>query len=263
MNNDVKNEHRRQRDCHEKTRPLQAVYLASLALLFCLIVSTPYLIKGNVLLKERIVVGEEIVESALIAVLLIIGYAVSIMYKKELNKCLREIDELTTGKSNLEEKLNEAFGYIGEVNVQVQEIRAVFSALRKYPENKNDFKNILAFFGKRVLGIVNVGWVTFRIIDPDNFRTLHEHWETRGSAVALNHGISNKAIVNNAAIHGCSVVGSRYENLRIKVFCILPIEKLAVHQRILVEAIVNNLEMLFVIFTSEHYRESYLKKRQA
>jgi len=26
---------------------------------------------------------------------------------------------------------------------------------------------------------------------------------------------------------------------------------------------VNDLEMLFVIFTSEHYRESYLKKRQA
>jgi hypothetical protein len=258
-----KSTRRRQSDCHGKTRPLQAVYLSSVVLLFCLVVSTPYLIKGNLLLRERIVVGEEIVESALIAVLLIIGYVVSVMYKRELNKCLREIDELTTGKSNLEEKLNEAFGYIGEVNVQVQEIRAVFSTLRKYPENKNDFKNILAFFGERVLGIVNVDWVMFRIIDPDNFRTLREHWEARGSAVALNHCISNKAIVNNGAINGCSVVGSPYENLSIKVFCILPIEKLATNQRILVEAIVNDLEMLFVIFTSEHYRESYLKKRQA
>jgi len=254
---------RRQSDCQKKTRPLQAVYLASLIVLFCLIVSTPYLIKGNLLLRERIVVEEEIVESALIAVLLIIGYVVSIMYKKELNKCIREIDELTTGKSNLEEKLNEAFGYIGEVNVQVQEIRAVFSALKKYPENKNDFKNILAFFGQKVLGIVKVDWVMFRIIDPDNFRTLREHWEARGSAVALNHGISNKAIVNNGAINGGSVVGSRYENLSIKVFCILPIEQLTTNQRILVEAIVNDLEMLFVIFTSEHYRESYLKKSQA
>lgn len=258
-----KSTRRRQSDCQKKTRPLQALYLASLVLLFCLIVSTPHLIKGNVLLRQRIVVGEEIVESALIAVLLFIGYVVLIMHKKELNKCLREIDELTTGKSDLEEKLDEAFGYIGEVNVQVQEIRAVFSTLRKYPENKNDFKNILAFFGERVLGIVNVDWVMFRIIDPDNFRTLREHWEARGSAVALNHAISNKAIVNNAAIDGCSVVGSPYENLRIKVFCILPIEKLATNQRILVEAIVNDLEMLFVIFTSEHYRESYLKKRQA
>lgn len=254
---------RRQSDCQKKTRPLQAVYLASLIVLFCLIVSTPYLIKGNLLLRERIVVEEEIVESALIAVLLIIGYVVSIMYKKELNKCIREIDELTTGKSNLEEKLNEAFGYIGEVNVQVQEIRAVFSALKKYPENKNDFKNILAFFGQKVLGIVKVDWVMFRIIDPDNFRTLREHWEARGRAVALNHGISNKAIVNNGAINGGSVVGSRYENLSIKVFCILPIEQLTTNQRILVEAIVNDLEMLFVIFTSEHYRESYLKKSQA
>ena len=254
---------RRQNDCQKKTRPLQAVYLTSLIVLFCLIVSTPYLIKGNVLVKERIVVGEEIVESALIAVLLIIGYVVSIMYKRELNKCIREIDELTTGKINLEEKLNEAFGYIGEVNVQVQEIRALFSTLKKYPENNNDFKNILAFFGQKVLGIVNVDWVTFRIIEPDSLRTLREHWEARGSAVALNHGISNKAIVNHAAINGCSVVGSRYENLSIKVFCILPIEQLTTNQRILVEAIVNDLEMLFVIFTSEHYRESYLKKSQA
>jgi hypothetical protein len=258
-----KSTRRRQSDCQKKTRPLQAVYLASLIVLFCLIVSTPYLIKGNVLVKERIVVGEEIVESALIALLLIIGYVVSIMYKRELNKCIREIDELTTGKINLEEKLNEAFGYIGEVNVQVQEIRALFSTLKKYPENNNDFKNILAFFGQKVLGIVNVDWVTFRIIEPDNLRTLREHWEARGSAVALNHGISNKAIVNHAAINGCSVVGSRYENLSIKVFCILPIEQLTTNQRILVEAIVNDLEMLFVIFTSEHYRESYLKKSQA
>ena len=254
---------RQQNDCQKKTRPLQAVYLTSLMVLFCLIVSTPYLIKGNFLLRERIVVEEEIVESALIALLLIIGYVVSIMYKRELNKCIREIDELTTGKINLEEKLNEAFGYIGEVNVQVQEIRALFSTLKKYPENNNDFKNILAFFGQKVLGIVNVDWVTFRIIEPDNLRTLREHWEARGSAVALNHGISNKAIVNHAAINGCSVVGSRYENLSIKVFCILPIEQLTTNQRILVEAIVNDLEMLFVIFTSEHYRESYLKKSQA
>ena len=254
---------RQQNDCQKKTRPLQAVYLTSLMVLFCLIVSTPYLIKGNFLLRERIVVEEEIVESALIALLLIIGYVVSIMYKRELNKCIREIDELTTGKINLEEKLNEAFGYIGEVNVQVQEIRALFSTLKKYPENNNDFKNILAFFGQKVLGIVNVDWVTFRIIEPDNLRTLREHWEARGSAVALNHGISNKAIVNHAAINGCSVVGSRYENLSIKVFCILPIEQLTTNQRILVEAIVNDLEMLFVIFTSEHYRESYLKKSRA
>ena len=254
---------RQQNDCQKKTRPLQAVYLTSLMVLFCLIVSTPYLIKGNFLLRERIVVEEEIVESALIALLLIIGYVVSIMYKRELNKCMREIDELTTGKINLEEKLNEAFGYIGEVNVQVQEIRALFSTLKKYPENKNDFKNILAFFGQKVLGIVNVDWVTFRIIEPDNLRTLREHWEARGSAVALNHGISNKAIVNHAAINGCSVVGSHYENLSIKVFCILPIEQLTTNQRILVEAIVNDLEMLFVIFTSEHYRESYLKKSRA
>ena len=254
---------RQQNDCQKKTRPLQAVYLTSLMVLFCLIVSTPYLIKGNFLLRERIVVEEEIVESALIALLLIIGYVVSIMYKRELNKCIREIDELTTGKINLEEKLNEAFGYIGEVNVQVQEIRALFSTLKKYPENNNDFKNILAFFGQKVLGIVNVDWVTFRIIEPDNLRTLREHWEARGSAVALNHGISNKAIVNHAAINGCSVVGSHYENLSIKVFCILPIEQLTTNQRILVEAIVNDLEMLFVIFTSEHYRESYLKKSRA
>ena len=258
-----KNSRRTQSDCQRKTRPLQVVYLASLTLLFCLIVSTPYLIKGNILLRERIVVGEEIVEGALIAMLLIIGYVFSVMYKKELNKCIREIDELTTGKSNLEAKLTEAFGYIGEVNVQVQEIKTLFSTLRKYPESKNDFKNILSFFGERVLGIVNVDWVMFRIIDPDNFRTLREHWEARGSAIALNHSVSNKAIVNNTAIDGCSVVGSRYENLSIKVFCILPIKKLATNQRILVEAIVNDLEMLFVIFTSEHYRESYLKKSQA
>ena len=77
----------------------------------------------------------------------------------------------------------------------------------------------------------------------------------------LKHNISNRAIVSNEAIAECSVVGTQQENLTIKAFCILPTEDLAESQKILIRAIVSELEMLFIIFNSGYKRESYLKNK--
>jgi len=237
---------RRQSDIRKKTRLLKAAYLSSLTLLLGLVVFTPYLIRSGLWLKGRIIVEEEIFEGALIALLLLVGYFASRGYKKELDKYAKELKELATKRVDLENKLNDAFCYIGAVNVQLLEIKSVLTAQKRYPENKRDFKHIQSVFARRALGIANVDWVMFRIIKPDTLRTLQEHSETRGDGIA-----------------GCSVVCSEQENLTIKACCILPIENLTENQKILIGAIVNELEMLFIIFSSEYYRVDYLKKGQA
>ena len=263
MNESKESESQRQRDVEKKIKLIQAVYLAGLALLFFLVVLTPYFIQGNFQLKNRGIVREEIAEGAVIALLLIVGYFASVIHKKEFGKYQKELIELTTCKCDLENRLKDAFYYIGEVNVQLLEIKSVFSALQKYPESKKDYRSILMFLGRKALEIANVDWVMFRIINPDNLRTIHEHSETRGSAILLKHNISNRAMVSNEAIADCSVVSSEQENLSIKAFCILPTEELTASQGILIGAIVNELEMLFIIFNSEYYREGYLKNKQA
>jgi len=224
-------------------------------------VLTPYFIQGNFQLKNRGIVREEIAEGAVIALLLIVGYLASILYKKEFDKYHKDLTELITCNYDLENSLNDAFSYIGEVNVQLLEIKSVFSALQKYPESRKDYRSVLIFLARKALGIVNVDWVMFRIVNPQSLRTIQEYSETRGSAILLKHNISNRAIVSNEAIADCSVVSSEQENLTIKAFCILPSGKLTENQIILLRAIVSEVEMLFIIFSSEYYREGYLKKK--
>ena len=263
MHMDKESEHRRQRDVQKKIRLVQAIYLSCLTLLFFLVVLTPYFIQGNLQLKHRAIVREEIAEGAVIALLLIVGYLASVLHKKEFDKYQRELTDLTTCKYDLESRLNDAFSYIGEVNVQLLEIKSVFSALQKYPESKKDYRSVLIFLARKALGIANVDWVIFRIINPESLRTIQEYSETRGSAILLKHNISNRAIVSCEAIADCSIVRSEQENLTIKTFCILPTEKLTDNQTILLRTIVSEVEMLFIIFSSEYYREGYLKNKQA
>jgi hypothetical protein len=261
MNKGKESKHRSQRDIQAKVKLLRTLYLAGLSLLFFLVVLTPYFIQGNFQLKNRGIVREEIAEGAVIALLLIVGYLASRLHKREFDKYHKELSELATCKYDLEDRLNDAFSYIGEINVQLLEIRSVFSALQKYPESKKDFRNILIFLARKTLGIVNVDWVMFRIINPESLRTIQECSETRGSAILLKHNISNRAIVSNEAIAEFSVVSSEQENLAIRTFCILPTEELKESQEILIQAIVNELEMLFIVFSSEYNQEGYPKKK--
>ena len=255
-----KNSRRRERDIRKKTRLLKRFYVSSLALLFALMVLTPYLIRSGLWLKGRVIVGEEIVEGVLIALLLLVGYLTSTVYKKELHKYVQELREAATRKVDLENKLSDAFGYIGTVNVQLLEIKSAFSALQKYPESKKDYRSVLIFLARKALGIANVDWVMFRIINPESLRTIQEYSETRGGVLLLRHNISNRALVSSETIADCSVVSSEQENLTIRTFCILPTEKLTDNQIILLRTIVSEAEMLFIIFSSEYYKEGYLKK---
>ena len=261
MNKDKESEHQHHRDVQKKIRLLQTVYLAGLILLFFLVVLTPYFIQGNFQLKNRGIIREEIAEGAVIALLLVVGYLASIVHKKEFDKYQEKLSELTTRKFDLENRLNDAFSYIGEVNVQLLEIKSVFSALQKYPESKKDFRSVLLFLARKALVIANVDWVMFRIINPESLRTIQEYSETRGSALLLKHNISNRALVVREAIADCSVMGSEQENLTIKAFCILPSENLTENQKILIRAIVSELEMLFILLRCKYYKEGYLKKR--
>ena len=255
------NSRRRQIDIEKKTRSLKAAYVSSLTLLFLLMVLTPYLVGSGLFLRARLIVGEEIVEGVLIALLLLAGYFASIVYKKELDKYSRELEELAVKKDNLEDELNEAFSYIGAVNVQLLEIKSVLTGQKRYPENKKDFKKIESLFARQALGIANVDWVVLRIVNPETLRTLQEHSEARGKARLHKHNISNKAVVSKEAVADYSVVTSEQENLTIKAFCILPTKELAESQEILIRAIVSELEMLFIILRCEYYKEGFLKKK--
>jgi len=247
-----------------KLRLLEGIYIILLVCLFTLIISTPYLISNKVSLTHNIIIDEEFVEGLLIALLLVISYVVSARYRKELDEYRSEITNLSAKKADVESRLTDAFKYIGAVNVQIEEIESLFLSLNKYPEDKKDFKNSLSYLAQKVLGIVNVDWIIFRIIDIDSLKTLREFSETRGSAVLLKHNISNKSLVGAKSIDGCDVISSNQKNLTIKVFCIIPsVDHMTAIQKGLVQTVVNALEMLFIIFASQYYRKDYFKQEES
>ena len=111
----------------------------------------------------------------LLQVLVGFDYGILFLYRKEAARNRDELDRLKHDKGALERRLNEAFHYIGTVNIQIEEIRSVFSDIRKFPENKRDFHSILQFMAEKALCMVNAAWVLFRIVDTQNLDTLSEY----------------------------------------------------------------------------------------
>ena len=241
---------------NKNIRFLERTYLLTLIAIFLLIVFTPYMIRSGFTVFE-----EQLVEVATILFLFATGYAVLSLYREEATRNLEKIHRLTKEKSALENRLADAFKYIGTVNIQIQEIKSVFSSVQKFPENKKDFGYILQFLADRTLSMVNTGWVLFRIIDTQSLNTLGEHSETRGNSVPPRHKISNKALASSEKLKGFTVVESGQENFYIKAFCIIPEVKISRDNLVFIKAIVNQLEMLFLIFTSIYYKESHSDKK--
>jgi len=245
----------------DNTKFLKFTYVATIALLFSAVVFTPVFIRRHFLLFKKYVIQEDAVEAVLIIILLLIAYLLSSFYKTELKKYRQKTRRLSRDNCDLSCRLSDAFKYIGGVNVQIQEIRSIFCELRSYPSTETAFKKDLALFARKVLGIVNADWVMIRIICQTNLRTMKEHLESRNGWNFMNKGISNKAIVANRPIDVFSIVASRHDNSIIMGVCVFPKKNLNEEEKILVEAITNQIEMLYHIFVSRQLHEIYLSSK--
>jgi hypothetical protein len=234
---------------------LQILYLVIFFILFSFIVIAPSLINGPLYLAKKIIIEEETIEGALLFILFLLSIWIFNLYKNEVGKHKELIITINHDKKKVEERLSVSDQYIGSLNVQIQEIYSIFNNINKYPETKSDLKKTFAFFGERVLGIVNTNWVLFRIIDNNTQRTICESFETRqGYSTDYPH-VSNKLILEKQPIlHHTSII-SNPQNLDIFASCIIPINSLSNEQRIFIQAIINEITKLFVILNSTYYKK--------
>jgi len=233
-----------------KAKFLESIYLVTIALLLSAVVFTPVLITHHFLLINRYVIQEDAVEAVLILVLLLNAYLLSKVYKRELKKYRQVTRKLSRDNSTLSSELTDAFKYIGGVNVQIQEIRSIFCGASRLPATENEFRRDMALLGRKLLGIVNADWVVIRIIGRTSLKTIKEHLEARKNAKFSIKGVSNKAIVASRAVAGYATVASCHDNSMILVACVFPQKSLDQEEKILSEAIANQIEMLYLIFIS-------------
>jgi hypothetical protein len=198
---------------------------------------------------------EEIIEGSLLGILFFLNIIIFNLYKNEAARQKELIKKISTDRKTAEERLDDSFKYIGQINVQIQEIKSIFNSANKFPETKNDFKKTLLFFSERVLGIVNTNWVLFRIINCTTQKTISEQFETRQGFIFDYPHISNKNIIEKQSCFPFTTVISNPQNLKILSCCILPNEKISNDERVFIQAITNEITMAFVILNS-----SYSKK---
>jgi len=184
------------------------------------------------------------IEAFVIATLFVVGYVIFRLYKSEIDKN--------------KDKFEEAIQYIGGLNIQLDSLKSLLNDVRKYPENKTDFRNILILMADKILSIVNCEWVVLRLIDAKTLQTLSEHSGSRGSAILLKYSISNKNIIEGKQIEDCTILVSTKDNVDVQTCVILSINGISDEQQILINTIINNIGMLYIIFSSTFYKN---KKR--
>jgi hypothetical protein len=234
---------------------LEKVYLLLLIGISIIIIATPLIINSGLS-----IVPEEVLEFIIIALLFGVGYILVILYRKEVKKNLEKCKILDSEKISMEERLISAFKHIGAVNVQIDEVRSAFSEIKKYPENKKDFKYILHYLGDRVLCMTDSDWIFLRIIDSTNLSTLGEYYAARSNTALLKNNFSNKKLLENNSMEAFTTISSTQENFTIKTFCVIQSSLITKDQEIFIKAIVNQLEMLFLIFSSNYYKDTYNNK---
>jgi hypothetical protein len=234
---------------------LQISYLLIFIILFSLIVYTPTLIKGSVNVSPKIIVEEETVEGSLLCILFVMSILILKRYKYEVSKHKVIIKEINGEKKKVEDRLTDSEQYIGITNVQIQEIKYIFNSFDKYPESKEDLKRVFIFFGERALGIVNSKWILFRIIDKKTQHTIYEHLATRQGYSYSHPHVSNKMLIEKQPVFPFLYVSSNTRNINTLVICIVPVDKISNDQQIFIQAIVNEITKLFVIYNSLFYKK--------
>ena len=232
-----------------KEQKIRKVFLFLVTLDVVFIIITPFLD------FKLFSFSEEISEVGLIAFLFIL---IALMFRVYV----KEMDDYKKQQENLEERLRETFKYIGSINLQLEEMKKVFSSVNKYPESKKDVHALFAHTAERVLGIINADWVLLRIVDINNGSTLHEYYVSRGNKNIEKFKLDNKALLDGTWSFGtCSIIKSNQDNFNIKAYCILPAEIKNSNQEFLINSIVNQLEMFFIIFNSLYYKRNGENKK--
>jgi hypothetical protein len=243
-------------DIEKKIRFLHRVFIGLLLLLTACVVATPLILGSRVFPQKSLILDEDLFESVLIAGLFAIAGAIFARYRQRIRSLYGQLGQMFSTNTRLKGRLTDAFRYIGTVNVQLQEIHGITSEMVRYPENRREFKQMLASAGSKALSIVGKDWILIRVVDRHTLKTLIEHWETRGKTSFKGISVSNRLAVNSHALENLDHIQSHRDNSTASVLCVFSLPRLNQEERILIQAVAAEMEMLYTIFALQ----STLKK---
>jgi len=218
-----------------KANILTRLHLTLLGALLVLITSTPFLVNEGFSVFE-----EEVVESIIILFLIGLSLSVFALYRREIRRKEQSVAQFTR--------------HVGRLNLQLEQIRLLHKDIKEWSKTRGNLRHALSALAGRVLETADAAWVVLRIIEPESGRTVTECARTRGKTDRFMPEISNRRLLDAAALDGCSVIGQDY--LHLKTFCVLPIKQVSADQTLLIRVILDNLSLLYLVISSIHGRES-------
>jgi uncharacterized protein YeeX (DUF496 family) len=232
-------------------------YFSILLVLLLCVSTTPLLIRHGISITDHLMVEEEVLETVLILALLGISFLILIRFTNRLKAYQQAVNRAVHDKSKLVSRLTEAFRYIGRVNVEIQEIESVLCGVAFYPQSKREFRRLVDQLASRAMTIADVPWLVVRMVDRHSGHTVSEH------AVQLSQGglpsitVGNRALIDGRPVDGLQTIGPRQHNLDLLTVFILPASAISKEKIVLLTAILNQIEMLFIF-----YRSGCIKSQQ-
>lgn len=201
-----------------------------------------------IIMEDLFSIAEEAWESITILFFLTLIYSAYHLYFKELKR-------LKSNIGNLEDRLQETFKYIGSVNLQIDEIKKAFVNFKKYPENKKEMQEMFDYFSEKIINIINADWVVLKIIDIESGKTIRQNEYKREKDLKTMKIENHDILAGRCYLQTCTIIRSGQENLRIKAACILPIKLKNREQELFVQSIINQIEMMFLVYSSLSFRK--------
>jgi hypothetical protein len=229
---------------------LICLYFSMLMVLLLLVSTTPLLIQNGITLSNHLIIEEDVLETALILALFGISFLLLIRIMRRLEAYREAIDSAVIEKSKLVARLADAFRYIGKVNVEIQEIESALCGVAFYPQSKKEFRAIIHQLALKALAISTAPWLIVRMIDRQSGRTVSEHGVHHPGETIPAVTLGNRAILDDVRIDAYQIVGPRQNNLDLLTVMIFAGTAISKEQTILLAAILNQIEMLFILYRS-------------
>jgi hypothetical protein len=238
----------RQMEIVRKLKFLIAAYLSVLFFLLLSVIAMPLVIRQGLSLTPTFVIEEESLETALIVLLFGVSFFILKGFKRALGAYERAAESAGLDKSRLMSRLTDAFSYIGAVNVEIKEIESIICGVAYYPRTRKEFKRLLDQLGGKVTAVAGAPWLVIRMINRSTGRTVKEHFVEARKGALPSATMGNRDILEGRRVDGFRAIGPRRQNLDLLTVCILPATSLSEEDVVLITAIANQIEMLFLIY---------------
>jgi len=234
----------------QKLKYLVAFYMGLLVVLLLAVIAIPLTVQQEISVTSTLIIEEEFIETALIVILFVISCLILRTFNRTVYSYEQAANRSSEERSKMISQIKDAFNYIGTVNVELHEIESIFCQLEHYPKTINELNLVIDNLAMKALTVARTPWIVIRIINRCSGNTLTEHQAVRPNKMVPTVTMGNKKVIENQMVAGLMKLNGSQRNLDLMTVAILPEIKLSKVERLLITAIINQIEIHYLLYHS-------------